>query len=89
MDLVLRDFNNKVITERVAFQRLSSLIRNFIHETTNIKVQNYTLKEIKLVNMPVLYELVSEYYDPEFAVASDGNFIKSYNKTRMVIERWR
>ncbi len=80
--------NNKEISNREAYQTLSNIIRNFIFESTNIKVQNYTLYEIKLINMPVLYELVSEYYDPEFACISRGNIINSINKTRTVIEKW-
>ena len=89
LDLIMNDYNSNNISERIAYQRLSLLIRNFIYETTNIKVQNYTLSEIQQVNMPILYELVSEYYDPEFAKASKGNFASSITKTRMVIERWR
>ena len=76
------------ITSRRAYQELSSLIRNFIYEATNIKVTNYTLKEIGTLNMPVLYELVAEYYDPEFAVISKGNITASIDKTKVVIEKW-
>lgn len=82
------DFNNKKITNRKAYQELSNIIRNFIFEATNIKVQNYTLKEIEKINMPILYELVSEYYDPEFSIISVGNIISSINKTKTVIEKW-
>ncbi len=76
------------ITSRKAYQKLSSIIRNFIFESTNIKVQNYTLKEIKKINIPILYELVSEYYNPKFASSSNGNIILSINKTKVVIEKW-
>lgn len=82
------NLNSNNITSRKAYQSLSNIIRNFIYEVTNIKVQNYTLKEIKMVNIPILYELVSEYYDPEFAKISKGNISSSINKTRMVIEKW-
>lgn len=82
------NFNNKKITNRKAYQELSNIIRNFIFEATNIKVQNYTLKEIEKINMPILYNLVSEYYDPEFSIISEGNIISSINKTKTVIERW-
>lgn len=85
---LLNNLNNEKITSRKAYQNLSNLIRNFIHETTNINVQNYTLKEISLVNIPILYELVSEYYNPEFAKFSKGNIILSIEKTRGVIEKW-
>ena len=83
-----KKLNSNSITSRKAYQELSSLIRNFIYESTNIKVQNYTLKEIGTLNMPILYELVAEYYDPEFAKISKGNITSSINKAKVVIEKW-
>ncbi len=88
----LQELNNNLqsntITNRKAYQKLSNIIRNFIYEVTNIKTQNYTLKEIKKINIPILYELVNEYYNPEFAKISKGNITISIEKTRMVIEKW-
>ena len=89
IDNLIDEYNNKKITSRKSYQQLSSIIRNFIFETTNIKVQNYTLKDIESIDIPVLYELVSEYYDPEFAKISNGNILSSIDKTRMVIEKWK
>jgi len=85
---LLDDFNNNKISSRLAYQSLSLLIRHFIYEATNIKVQLFTLKDIEKVGMPVLYELVSEYYDPEFSKISKGNIVSSIEKTRKVIEKW-
>lgn len=72
----------------MAYQNLSKVIRNFVFEATHIKVQNYTLDDIRKLNMPILYELISEYYNPEFANISNGNFIYSIEKARGVVERW-
>lgn len=83
------DVNTQKINNRIAYQNLSKIIRNFIYEATNIKVQNYTLEDISLIKMPILYELVSEYYNPEFSKASGGNISSSIEKTRMVIEKWK
>lgn len=77
------------ITNRKAYQKLSKLIRNFIFETTHIQVQNYTLQEIKEQQIPILYELVREYYDPEFSKNEQGNILESIEKTRQVIEKWK
>ena len=88
INTLLKDVKNNKISNRSAYQKLSVLIRNFIFETTNIKVQNYTLKDIEKVNIPILYELVSEYYDPEFAKLSEGNIVNAIEKTRMVVARW-
>lgn len=86
-ELKIKVINNK-ISNRKAYQELSKIIRVFIFEMTNIKVQFSTLSDIKNINMPTLYELVSEYYDPEFAKVSKGNIINSIEKTRKVIEKW-
>ena len=77
------------ITNRKSYQRLSVIIRKFIYEMTHIKVQNYSLEEIRKVNIPILTQLVEEYYDPEFSKNSSGNIINSIDKTREVIERWK
>ncbi len=78
----------KLITNRKAYQRLSVIIRNFINETTSIKVQNYTLEEIKQAKMPVLTKLVAEYYAPEFSKDIEGDISSSIRRTKEVIEKW-
>ena len=76
------------ITTRVAYQGLSTLIRYFKYEVTDIKVQNYTLSEIETLNMPFLTELIQEYYAPEFAKQSIGDIKQAIEKTRKVVEKW-
>lgn len=86
-DLLTKVKNNN-ITNRKAYQALSIIIRKFVYEMTSIRVQVCTLKDIEMLNIPILYELVSEYYHPEFAEISSGNIISSIEKTKGVIERW-
>lgn len=88
IDQLNKDFTENNISLRSAYQTLSKLVRNFVYEVTNIKVQNYTLDDIKDLNLPILYELISEYYNPEFSINSSGNFDYSIKKTRGVIEKW-
>lgn len=76
------------ISTRKAYQETSSVIRFFVYEITGIKVQNYTLQDIKELDMKNLYELMEEYYVPEFAEKSVGDIKSSIEKTRKVIERW-
>ena len=82
------DIASKKITSRKAYQVLSGLIRNFIFDATNVKVQNYTLRQIETLKMPSLTELIREYYNPEFAAKSNGDIMKSIEKTQGVIKRW-
>lgn len=89
IQILIEDLNANKISERIAYQSLSRLIRNFIYEVTNIKVQYYTLEDIKKINMPILSKLVEEYYNPEFERVSKGNVLESIDKTKKVIENWK
>lgn len=88
MNTLETSYQSGNITSRKAYQSLSSIIRNFVFEMTKIHVQNYTLAEIKTLNMPALSKLVEEYYEPEFARESNGEMLASLEKTRSVIASW-
>lgn len=82
------DFINKKITLRSAYQKMSKCIRKFVFEVTGIKVHNYTLEDIKALHMPILEELIKEYYVPEFSKQSSGDVTTSIEKTKRAIEIW-
>ncbi|MEE1115177.1 MAG: hypothetical protein UHN88_08895 [Eubacterium sp.] len=73
---------------REAYQRMSLIIRNFAHEMTGVEVQNFTLAEIRLLNIPELTYLVKDYYEPEFSLESIGDVRKSLGRTRKAIAEW-
>ncbi len=89
LNALKRDFENNKLSIRRAYQRLSALVRGFVFEMTGVKVHNYTLREIKTVNMPELETLITEFYSPEFAVKSEGDVYAAIEKTRRVIEEWK
>ena len=80
--------DDKKISNRKAFQELSILIRSFVKEVTGLDVTTCTLSDIDRLNIPVLSELMREYYSPEFAKISLGNIKFSISNTREVINRW-
>ena len=82
------DYGNKTISARSAYQKMSRCIRKFVYEMTGIRVHNYTLQDIRGLNMPVLEELIREYYEPEFSKQPSGDVISSLEKTKRAIERW-
>jgi len=88
LDVLEKQLSAGLIDVRAAFQELSSVIRNFVFEVTGIEVQNYTLFEIRQLNMPHLTKLIEEYYTPEFARTTRKRGFSSINKTREVIRRW-
>lgn len=83
------EFKNGKLSNRTAYQKLSEILRQFVFELTGVKVQNFTLEEIKRVNMPNLTRIIDECYAPEFSVDKEGNIDETINKTRMVIKEWR
>ena len=88
LDTIEYKYINKMIELRTAYQLISEAIRLFVFEITDITTQNYSLAEIKKLNIPSLYELIKEYYEPEFASKSVGDFSTSINKASRVINEW-
>lgn len=88
LDSIEYKYNNEMIELRKAYQLISEAIRLFVFEITDITTQNYSLLEIEKLNIPSLYELIKEYYEPEFASKSVGDFNSSINKARRVISQW-
>lgn len=88
LESVQYKYANNIIELRTAYQLISEIIRMFVFEVTDIKTQNYSLYEIRNLNMPALYELIREYYEPEFASKPKGDFESSINKARGVIREW-
>ncbi len=88
LDSIEYKYTNNMIELRNAYQLISEAIRLFVFEITDITTQNYSLAEIKKLNIPHLYELIEEYYEPEFASKSTGDFSSSIDKARRVIKEW-
>ena len=88
LDSIEYKYQNQMIEMRKAYQLISEAIRLFVFEITDITTQNYCLEEIKKLEIPNLYELIKEYYEPEFASKTNGNFKDSINKARRVINEW-
>ena len=89
LDNIEYKYANNIIELRKAYQMISENIRLFVFEITDITTQNYSLAEIQRLNIPILYELIKEYYEPEFASKSVGDFKSSINKARRVINEWK
>jgi len=88
MDYLERRVFSGSLNQRNSYVELSGLIRDFVHDVTGIKVQNYSLREIRRVGIPSLTALVQEYYEPEFARQSMADIRASMFRTRKAIELW-
>ncbi len=85
---IVEKYNSGKLSDKHAYQQLSKVVRSFVFDATGIKVQNYTLSEIKTLNIPKLYYLVDECYEPEFSEDNKGNIVETCEKARQVIVEW-
>ena len=81
--------NDKSLSKRKIYNKLSVIIISFVIEATNIDVLKYSLAEIKTLKMDELTNLVEDYYEPEFSKESNADSIASIKNTREVIEKWK
>lgn len=89
LDALEKEYHQGNCDVRSTYQKMSEIIRDFVFEMTGIKVQNYTLSDIRQIKMPVLEELVEEYYSPEFAEMPEGNVQSALDKTGNAIRHWQ
>ncbi len=83
------DYGKQTISDRETYQSLSRIVRDFAYEMTGVKVQNYTLQELRSIGMPNLTALIEECYIPEFALDNcQSDAMDSINKARKVIGEW-
>ncbi len=81
---------NGKIDDRQAYIELSAAVRNFVHVVRGVDVQNFTLAEIKELNMPRLSILIEQFYRPEFAQEDTVSDIqKAFTDARTVVSQWR
>lgn len=84
-------YKNGAITKRDGYQRLSAIIREFVHEATGINVESLVKSEIKALGIRNLDKLMEEYYVPEFAEdekAEHKDLISSCVSAMGVIKSW-
>ena len=74
LEKIYNAYNLGKLDVRSAYQKMSICVRKFVFEITGIKVQNYTLQDIKKLNMPALEALISDFYNPEFNKNATANF---------------
>lgn len=88
----LIDLYNKVhagqMDTKAAYQELSMLVRDFVKEVSGLDVTTSTLQEIRGKNIPVIEQLISEYYEPEFAFETDDDAKSAINNAKRIIEKW-
>ena len=88
---LLADYSDHKISKRDGYQKLSLIIRGFVHDTTKVDVTKCTLRDLKALGIPKLDTLIEEYYVPEFgedARSLEKSLEASCNRAMGVIKSW-
>ena len=89
IDGLEKQYKDQKIDDRAAYLGLSEAVRNFVHEFTGMNTQNLTLNEIGELGLPSLYNLIKDFYRPEFAYDSgDTDVDQSFEISRKVVRTW-
>jgi uncharacterized membrane protein YraQ (UPF0718 family) len=91
VSVLLNGYLSGKLSKRDGYQKLSGIIRSFVHEVTGINVEAFTVKEVKALGIRKLDELMEEYYVPEFAEdekAENKDFAASCRVAMGVINSW-
>jgi hypothetical protein len=88
LEAIEYQYKSNKLELRKAYQLISENVRLFVFEVTDITTQNYSLTEIKKLNIPNLYETIAEYYEPEFSKKPSGDFINSVQKAKTIIQKF-
>lgn len=83
-----KQYGNDAISDRVCYQNLSLLLRQFISAATGTDMTHMTLTEIRHMGMPKVERLIEEYYKPEFSTDAKCDPEGAMERTKKVIEEW-
>ena len=82
-------YNTSLIDFRQAYIELSSIVREYCSEASGVPANSLTLRELEVLNVPSLFNLIKEFYEPEFAPASDRDINQSFRNAREVVNSWK
>lgn len=76
------------ISQKEATKQISIIVRNYIYNTSGIKINCYSLSEIKSLNNKTLSRLISECYKIEFSKKATINLDNIFKLAREIIKSW-
>lgn len=81
-------WRNEELSTRAAHQKLGTLVRFFVFESSGRKAQVMTLEDLNQANLRSVADAVEQYYPAEFAAIEQGNVPYSADVAREVVGTW-
>lgn len=83
-----QQYMDETVSERICYQKLSSMLRQFVSSVSGNDITNMTLTEIRHQGLKQVEQLISEYYEPEFSREAKSDIEGAIERTKKVIEEW-
>lgn len=83
-----QQYMDENVSERICYQKLSSMLRQFVSSVSGNDITNMTLTEIRHQGLKQVEQLISEYYEPEFSREAKSDIAGAIERTKKVIEEW-
>ena len=81
-------YRNNLIDLRQAHLDLSKTVREYCAKASGVPTDKFTLGEIARLGKPTLFQLIREFYEPEFAYGSDKDINDSFRNAWEVVRVW-
>ncbi|SFN76380.1 hypothetical protein [Mycetocola miduiensis] len=76
------------LSTRAAHQKLGTLVRFYVFESSGRKAQVMTLEDLNQANLRSVADAVEQYYPAEFAAVEQGDVPYSADVAREVVGTW-
>lgn len=76
------------LSTRAAHQKLGTLVRFFVFESSGYKAQVMTLDDLNQANLRSVANAVEQYYPAEFAAVEQGDLPSSADVARELVGTW-
>ena len=88
IDEVERSYQQGAMKSRAVHQKLSLLLRYFVHETKGLRAYTLTLSDLRHTRYAKLVEAIDSYYVPEFHEVLTGDVPTALATAREVVTTW-
>jgi hypothetical protein len=88
IDGVVDSHRRGEVSSRTAHQRLSALVRGYVHESSGYPASAMTLGELRRLNLPGLTRAVERFYPAEFGTDDSASVDTSAAAARQVVQDW-
>lgn len=90
LDRIGHQVHSGELTERLGYQQMSSVVREFVSQTSGLPAHAMALADLRQAGVPHLAETIALMYPPEFAPEASGSepLSLTLDRAKNVVATW-